>query len=343
MRPASLEDAGRQVERWRRVMILSHARPDGDALGAMAALRIALAAKGGEPHAFVYEKIPPRYTFLERLTPFELWPPEPPADSGFDGIVILDTCSWSQLEPPAAFLRSSSLPKVVVDHHATRDDLAINGTDDLLAADVTSASTCGLVYAWCETMGWPIDAAMAEALWIGMVTDTGWFRFSNTDGRTLRAAADLLERASLRPDVLYEKLNASYSPARLRLLGEMLQTLRFEAGGLVAVMELTKEMFARAGAVPADAEELVNEPMSTACVVASVLLTDLGEGVVRVNFRSKSPEAAGRSIDVAAVARRFGGGGHHRAAGARVAGTLAENRDSVAKAVVEAVEQSKAL
>lgn len=331
--------AGRRVEGWARTMILSHDRPDGDALGAMAAMKRVLHATSRQAAAFISDDVPARYEFIHTVGQFERWQPDQPADidSRFDGILILDTCSWPQLESVADYLRASELPKVVIDHHPTRDTLSVNGTQDVYAIDDTSASACGLVFEWCELMGWPIDRAAGEALFTGMAADTGWFRFSNTDGRTLRAAASLVERSGLRADLLYAKLNASHSPARLGLLCQALSTLEFHAGGAVAVMKLTREMFEKAGARPEDAEELVNEPMNARSVWTTVLLTDMGDGLVRVNFRSKSPELIGRNIDVSAIARHFGGGGHHRAAGARIPGALADVRSQVIAALVAAV------
>ncbi|MBI4580632.1 MAG: DHH family phosphoesterase [Planctomycetes bacterium] len=334
------QEAGRRVAGWPRTLVLTHQRPDADALGAMAGMTRVLRALGLEATAFIYDEIAPRYQFLDAIGDFQTWQHGEPAaiDGRFDGILILDTCSWSQLDPVADYLRASRLPKVVLDHHATRDDLSVNGTDDYYAIDLTSSSDCGLVYEWCEAMGWPIDEPAGEAILTGIAGDTGWFRFSNTDGRTLRAAAALLEHCQVRPEILYARLYAAHSPARLRLMTRMLETLQFHADGRLAVVELTKAMFDQAGARPDDAEELVNIPMETHSVVVCVLLTDMGEGVVRLNFRSKSPELVGRTVDVSAVAGTFGGGGHHRAAGARVPGRLDEVRDRAIAAITEALE-----
>jgi bifunctional oligoribonuclease and PAP phosphatase NrnA len=334
-----LKRAGNRVAGWGRTMILSHDRADGDALGAMAAMKRILQGIGHQATSFVADAVPARYEFVNDIGQFQQWQPGDPAkiDALFDGILIVDTCSWPQLESVADYLRATRLPKVVVDHHATHDTLSANGTDDVYVIDPTSASACGLVFEWCEAMAWPIDCRAAEAIFTGIAADTGWFRFSNTDGRTLRAAAGLLERCGLRADLLYAKLNASHSPARLSLVCQALSTLEFHAGGRVAVFELTREMFEKAGANPNDAEELVNEPMNTRSVWATVLLTDMDDGLVRLNFRSKSPELIGRNIDVAAIARVLGGGGHHRAAGARLPGRLADVRPQVIAAIVAAV------
>lgn len=340
MERSEYKEAGRRVSQWLRTMVLTHHRPDADALGAIAACRRVLRMIGRDATAFVYEPVAPRYQFIDAVGGLKMWKNGDAAsiDSQFDGILLLDTCSWSQIEPVAEYLRASRLPRVVLDHHATRDSLTVQGTDDYYAIDPTSASACGLVFEWCEAMGWPIDSGAGEAIVAGITADTGWFKFSNTDGRTLRAVAALLDNCKLRPDILYAKLNGSHSPARLRLMGHMLGSLEFIADGAVAVVELTREMFDKSGAVSNDAEELVNLPMETGPVIVTVLLTDMGDGVVRANFRSKSPELAGRDIDVSAIAGQFGGGGHRRAAGARVPGRLPEVRGQVLAAVLVAMK-----
>jgi len=332
------ERAGARLADWPRTMILAHDRPDGDAIGAMAAMKRIIEAAGRQATAFVYDEVPKRYAFFDAAYGFDRWPTESveAIDQRFDGVLILDTCTWQQLETATSYLQASTLPKIIVDHHATYEELKGAGDADLYVIDGSASATCGLVYAWCKTMEWVIDAAAAEALFTGLATDTGWFRFSNTDGRTLRAAAALVE-IGIRPDVMYDRLEACYSVARVRLKAAMLETLEFVSEGTVAMMSLTKATFERAGAVAGDAEELVNEPMSAGAVVASVLLTDMDNGVIRVNFRSKSPEACGRDLDVASVAQRFGGGGHRRAAGARVAGSLEEVYGRVKEAMVSAI------
>jgi len=334
-----LERAGCRLESWRRTMILSHDRPDGDALGAMGAMKRVIEAAGRRAAAFVYDEVPLRYRFLESKCGFTRWRGQEPAavDSQFDGVLILDTCSWTQLEPVAEYLRAGSRPKIVVDHHATGDDLSGPRADDLYLTDKSAASVCGMIHDWCEVMEWAIDDPTGELLFTGLATDTGWFRFSNTDGRTLRAAAELVQRG-VRPDVMYSRFYASHSPARLRLMAGMLATMELHAGDAVAVMCLPRAMFDRSGATTTDTEDLVNEALQIGPVVVAVLLSELDDGRIRVNFRSKSPEVCGRDVDVAALAGQFGGGGHRRAAGARVRGSLGQVRERVTSALIAAAQ-----
>jgi len=347
------EQAGRELQSWGRALILTHDRPDGDALGAIGAMRQIIQAQGRHAEACVYQEVAPRYKFLAEACGLTLWPflespatrphPEPvslaDAESRFDGVVILDTSTWNQLEPVAGFLRATRLPKIVVDHHATRDDLAGQSQQLFNIIDETAASACSLLYEWSRRMGWTLDAPARSAIFSGLTTDTGWFRFPSTDGRTLRAAGELIE-AGVRPDVMYARLYEGHRPARLRLLREALDTLRMVDKGGIAVMWLTRPMFLLSDAQPSDSEDMVNEPLAIGSVVVSVLLSEMEGGVIRVNFRSRSPEIAGRDIDVAAIARHFGGGGHRRAAGARVEGRLDEVREQVIEAVRAAMGPS---
>lgn len=342
MEATALEQAGRLLASWNRTLILTHDRPDGDALGAIGGMNRVIRAQGRQAEALLYRPVAARYRFLSEGCGLSLWPEGQAAPGGtFDGILILDTCSWSQLEPAAAFLRSSPLPRIVVDHHATRDDMRGAGPEVTCVLDETSASACGLAYEWCRHMGWEVDTAARDAFFAGIATDTGWFRFPSVDGRTLRAAGELIDKG-VRPDVMYSRLFEGHRPARLRLIREMLETLEYHADGAIAVMWLTQPMFVMSDAAPSDSEDLVNEPLMVESVVVSVLLTEMPDGLIRVNFRSRSPELTGRDVDVSALAREFGGGGHRRASGARIAGGLETARAQVVRAATTALQTAPA-
>lgn len=334
-------EASARLGSWARTLILTHDRPDGDALGAVVAMKRIIAGAGRESVVLLAEPCPGRYAFMAEGNRFEVSLPDRPETmrDRFDGILILDTCSRSQLAPFQPVLSGCPLPRLVVDHHATRDDLSDAGAKVTYLIDPQAASACSLLYRWCATMGWPIDRAVAESLFIGLVTDTGWFRFSNTDADTFATAGKLVG-CGARPHVVYNRLYEMWPAARLRLRALVLSTLTLHAEDRLAVMHLEPGMFAESGASVKETEELVNEPMTMASVVASVLLVDEADNRVRVSFRSKAPEVCGLDVDVAALAARFGGGGHHRAAGARVTGQLDTVREHVVEAVTEAIDAS---
>ncbi len=304
---------------WQRPLLLSHIKPDGDALGSLAAMRSMLQSMNCDPRAVLFDPMTTRYALFLRYPPIPVWNAKTGdallADR--DSVIILDACTYQQLEPLAEWLRTTKLPRLAVDHHVTRDDLAGE-----YLIDESAAATCLILFEWALATDrlsiLPHDAR--EALFVGIATDTGWFRHSNTDERALRAAGELVA-AGVRPHELHQQLFLQETPARVRLLGVALQTMQLFAEGRLSVMRLSSPDFQAAGASSADTEDIVNEPLRIGDVVVSVLLVEQGDGSVRVNFRSKPPLTRGdRDLDVAAIAASFSGGGHARAAGARLPG-----------------------
>lgn len=320
--------AARLLLSWKQPVLISHAKPDGDAIGSLLATRSLLAAQGLQPTALLFEALPSRYAFLANSN-FEIGDENQaaPVLSHADAVVILDTCSYSQLEPVAGWLKNSTLPILVIDHHGTRDPI----TSQMLI-DESAAATCLIIYELALSAGWIIDQKTALAMFVGISTDTGWFRHSNTDARAIHAAADLLTRG-VKAHEVYEALYHQDSPARVRLLAEALSTLQIHAAGRLAIMTLPRSAFDRAHATSVDTEDIVNEPLRIASAIVSVLLVEQPDGQIRLNFRSKAPDAAGARplIDVAAIAGQFGGGGHRHAAGARVR----ENLESIKNKILE--------
>lgn len=295
-------------------------RADGDALGSLAAIAAALRQLGKSPTIAVFDPFPPRYSAIAELGPWNAWetlraalPDSAQIASGepYDAAIVVDTCALSQLEPALDFL--ARVPRtLVIDHHATRDAIG-TGANDLRLLDETAAAACVLVADWVAAAGVRLDPPLATALYTGIATDTGWFRFSNADARTLRTAATLLD-AGVEPARLYASIYQQEPAAKLRLVARVLSSLEMHAGGRLAVMSLRLADFAAAGADKTMTEDLVNEAGRIAGVEATILLTEDVDGVVRVNLRSRE------RLDVAELARRFGGGGHARAAGCRLRG-----------------------
>ncbi|MGE0480888.1 MAG: bifunctional oligoribonuclease/PAP phosphatase NrnA [Phycisphaerae bacterium] len=325
------------MTRWlracRRPLLLSHQRPDGDALGAMAGLARLLRAWDQEPTAALYDPLPARYRFMEPLEAWVYWRAgEPSRLDAHDAVVIVDTCAAAQLEPVIAHVAGG--PRVlVVDHHVTRDALADRAAD-LCCIDETAGATCLLLTEWALATGLRIDAAVATPLFIGLATDTGWFKYSNADARAL-AAASVLVGAGANPCALYDQLYQQEPAPKLHLIGRMLAGMDLLAGGRLAVLSLRIGDFQAVGADQSMTEDLVNEVHRLAGHDATILFTEQPDGRIRVNFRSK------QLLDCAALAQRFGGGGHVRAAGARASGNWSDATRTIVNAAVEMLKAAE--
>ncbi|MHC4091491.1 MAG: DHH family phosphoesterase [Planctomycetota bacterium] len=316
----------RVVGSWRAPLLLTHTRPDGDALGCLVALRSVLRAGGARPRALLFEPPPARYAWLLQGDPIGILDGRnDPALSEADAVIVLDTCTYGQLEPVESWLRTTALPKVAVDHHVTRDLQA-----DHYLIDQGASAACLILADWAQAADWPLDEQARLALYVGIATDTGWFRFANTDVRTLEAAAALVRQGVCAASV-FEEVYQRESTARFRLLAAALGSVELHNAAHLAIMTVTREMLASTGAEVGDTEDLINYPLQIETVHASVLLAEHEDNVIRTSFRSKPPSGTRPDLDVAAVAATFGGGGHRRAAGARVRGTL----DEVKRLVIE--------
>ncbi|HMN95691.1 MAG TPA: DHH family phosphoesterase [Phycisphaerales bacterium] len=312
------------------VVVLSHAKPDGDAVGSIAALTLALRARGAAVEPLLMGPVEP--VLLRGAAPMEFRILERDGAPAFepDAIVVVDTGAWSQLEPISAWLRSRSDRTLGIDHHV-RGDVAAPGaaTPGPVAAagrlvEPGCAATTQLLLPVIDAMGVPITAEIATALFMGLATDTGWFRFPNADAAVFEVASRLLA-AGARKNFLFESLELNSRPARLALTGRALRSIEYLAEGRAALMQVRLDDFAECGGGPEDIGGLVNEPMVVGRVRLSALLSQPDSGVVRLSLRSKElPEGSAsegelREIDVNQLAATFGGGGHRRAAGAKLA------------------------
>ncbi len=303
-------------------LVLTHARPDGDGLGTMAALVAAGRAAGKTAHMLVSDSVPPRYKFLfDTERPARADDFAKLADES-DLIVIVDTCAFAQLDGLTDALRARRNKIIVIDHHATADDVGSVQWID------TSAAAVGVMAGEIiESLDWPVDDHIAEALFAAVASDTGWFRFSNTDPRALRSAAGLIERGA-QPDLIYNRIYQSDRPERLRLLQRALAGMELRCQNRLAVMTIHKSDFDAAGARANETENFINETLRIKTVEVAVLLVE-GPDCVRVSLRSRE------MIDVASIAARFGGGGHARAAGLRTEENLETAKQQLINACLE--------
>ena len=316
----------------RRILITTHARPDGDAMGSVLALARALTAKKKTADVFLMGPIESSLLTIAEPTPFRLVERDPPKDD-YDLAIVTDTGAWSQVEPLGAWLKQRHDRVLGIDHHTRGDDIASMRLVDAKAVSTTAMLVPLLQHMQCELTGGA--GGVAEALFVGLATDSGWFRYGNAGVEAFELAAQLLERG-VDKSRLYQILEETYGPQRLALEARALASLEYAGNGSVAIQSLRAEDFARAGASMDDLTGLVNTPMTVGTVRVSILLAQTTAGLTKVSFRSK-PAAPGAGpsdfVDVNELAAKFGGGGHVHAAGARIKADIDQAKTMVLAAI----------
>ena len=314
------------VSRHQRFLIMTHVRPDGDALGSELGLAAALRQKGKTARAVIASDLPPRYRFLDPDgTRVERY--QPPGDEfrNVDAVIVVDTGTWNQIGEFGDFLKAFPGPRMVIDHHRTQDDLG-----GIHLVDTTAEAAGRLVYEAAMSLDAKLDKEMAEALFMALATDTGWFRHSNTTAKTF-ALAEELTRAGADPNSLYDRLYDQNPLGKLRLAGRALERLRTVFDGQAAYTEIYLADYAETGSTPPDTEDLINYPRCVEGVEVAFLLIEQPAECVKVSFRSRS------AIDVDKVAEMFSGGGHRLASGATIPGSVPMVRERVLAAVRQAL------
>jgi phosphoesterase RecJ-like protein len=317
------------LSRSRRVLVTTHVRPDGDALGTAAAMVLGMRKAGVPAEVLLLSHLPRKYAFVfhENDIPHtdveSAWPSAGFAFDRFDALLVVDTGTWGQLPGLRERVENWKVPKIVVDHHLTQQDWA-----DIKLV-VPEAAAAGEIAA--ELLdAWPValDAAIASALFLAVASDTGWFQFSNTRPQTLRLAARLME-AGVSTDRMYQALYQNERAERVALHTRGQQSLELLEDGRLAVIRLRKRDFEETRAGVLDTENLINVPLQIRTVEVSMLIVEpIDFGPVRVSLRSKG------AVDVARFAETFGGGGHARASGLKLEGVPFEQaHDAVVSAL----------
>jgi len=309
----------------RRIVLTTHVNPDGDGLGSEVGLAHCLRALGVDVAIANPTPTPPRFDFLFRDLPGL----DRTADAvkvlrRADAIVVLDIADLGRLGMLGDTVRDAGVPVACVDHHVSPGTLP----DGPRYVDPSAAATGELIFEIARVCGWPFTVAAARALYVALVTDTGGFRFSNTHPRTLRIAAELLE-TGVDPESVYLDVYANAPEGRPRLIAEALQTLVVEGDSGLAWVTVPPGAVERHGVTSDDLEGVVEYPRSIAGVRMALLFRQIHQGRVKVSLRSVG------NVDVAAFAKRFGGGGHTKAAGVSLEGSLAEVQEIVLAAARE--------
>ncbi|MCB9953128.1 MAG: bifunctional oligoribonuclease/PAP phosphatase NrnA [Planctomycetaceae bacterium] len=315
-----------------RFVISSHVRPDADAIGSALGLAGILESLGKTVRIINPSHTPDHLGFMDPEKRIQKIKADVSIESACDTDVhvIVDTSAWQQLQDVGLVLQQTSARKVVIDHHVSSDDLGALEFKD------TSASATGvLITELAEAMNISVTKEEADALFCAVATDTGWYRFSNSDARTYRTAARLID-AGVEPHVLYQQLYERSSLARLKLQSVVLGRVELAHKAQLTHTFVTRKDFSETGAHPTDTEGLVNSGLAIDGVLASFILVEQIDGRVKASLRSREP------VDVATIAEKFGGGGHKQASGAMLAGPVNEACARLLKEFERAFENGNA-
>ncbi len=302
----------------RRVALSTHMNADGDGCGSETALARLLAQRGMDVRIVNPTPWPDLFAYLLGDDVVDATDRGTKALAGIDLLVVLDISDVKRLGGLADAVRALTIPKLVIDHHIASDEPA----GPVVVSDTTACATGELIYDLAEELGFTITPDVARSIYTALLTDTGGFRFANTSPRCLAIAAEMLKRG-VNPEEMYQRIYASAPVGRVRLLAEVLATLEVASECGLAWLSMQAGALERHGVRQEDLDGIVEHARSIAGTRMALFFRDLGYGKVKVSFRSTG------DVDVNQFARRFGGGGHARASGALIAGTLDEVRDRV--------------
>jgi bifunctional oligoribonuclease and PAP phosphatase NrnA len=308
----------------RTFILTSHVNPDGDSLGSELAMARALRQLGKDAVILNHNPVPDNFTWLDPdglIGTFDA-ARDTASILSAEVILVLDTNQPERLRSMEKAVMESRALKVIIDHHLEPHPFA-----DAILTDTDATSTGEILYKiLSSTPGVVIDLPMATALYTAIMTDTGSFRFPRTGSETHRIAADLISRGA-DPVECYVQVYERWTPGRMRLLGEVLDSMKTAHDGKCAWVVCTQAMFRGTGTSEVDTDNFTVYPMSIRGVVVGILFNELRDGV-KISFRSKG------DIAINELAKEFGGNGHRNAAGARLFNVTL---DAVVPSVIEKV------
>lgn len=304
-------------------LIVTHIKPEGDAIGSSLALALGLRTMGKRVYLVDRDPVPSFLKFLPASGLFRTQPPRRICD-----VLLLLDCSTLERTGFRNGLKANKI--VIVDHHILKADVVPMTQNALRYIHPEAASTGVLVYNILKRLGVPIDKRIATNLYTSILVDTGGFRYSNTEPICLKIASSLVE-AGARPWEITKEIYEKVDLKSVRLLSLSLDTLKVKE--CVASMSVTKDMLRSTGTTSEDTEDFVNYPRSIDGVEVAIFFREEDSGFCKVSLRSKS------NVNVEKIAGFFGGGGHAAAAGCRVRGSLKAVERIVLQKVIKVVKK----
>lgn len=335
---ATLEEIAAKLRLCKSVVVTTHSKPDGDAVGSVLAMVRTLRRLKIEARGLFLGLWSPRFDAVVGDTPVVreqhgCWSQPPLSD--IQDVLIVDTGSWNQLGDAKEWLKPRSARCIVVDHHAHGDaDLSPTRFVETTAAAVCQpvAQLCCLLLGVKSPAELPTE--VAEPLLLGIATDTGWFKHSNVNAAVLSTASQLVG-AGARHNWLYQVVEQADEPSRLKLIGRALSSLEYLCDSKGAIMHVTKADLDQTGGSLDDAGGLTDFPQWVGKVRVAAVLVELEPNLTKLSLRSKASlnGDAGADVDVNVLAQTFGGGGHKHAAGAKIHAPMGEALERVRAAL----------
>lgn len=318
-------DAIRMIKGSKRILISGHLSPDGDSLGSMIALAKLLKNAGHDAVATADINALGKPGFLEGVS--DILPVRKLKRQRFDLFIAVDCGAFDRM-PPEVRPVVEKLPTICIDHHVTNTAFG-----DVAIVDHTASSTGELIWRFAKWNEWKLDRAIAEALWVAMITDSGRFAYDSTSPRTLRAAGDILKygvRTAFINDIIY----GTFSTKAIELKRIAWRSLHIWKNRKVAEVTLTRDDFRSVRGTKADAEDIIEIPRSVARNEIALFFYQIPDRTTetRCSIRTRG------DWDATLLAAKFGGGGHIKAAGCTIKGTIAAAKRKMRAAVKEMIK-----
>ena len=308
------ERIGEVIRQKDRFVLVTHVNPDGDGIGSEIALHRYLTGLGKSSAIVNGHPAPLNCRFLDVGSEVQVFDPSAHAETvaSADAVFILDISNWDRLGRCGPPVRESGALKICIDHHISNDKFA-----EINLIDEDASSTGELIYRLITGMGGEITPEIAEPLYVSIVTDTGSFRFSNTNSLSHTIAAHLVE-IGVNPRAIYRRIYENSSIGRIKLLGLALSELNMAADDKIAWVRITREMMEKTGTRPQDCEGFVDYLRLLKDVEVCLIFIEVDRDKTKISLRSRG------LVDVNEIAGQFGGGGHQHAAGLFVENDLEE-------------------
>ena len=303
------------------ILLASHSDPDGDAVGSLLALGIAIGRRGQKTTIYNASPIPAVYRFLPSV---ERIVRHIKKANTYDLALIMDCGDLPRIGEASTTV--SQIPVVInIDHHISN-----TGFGDIQLIDPLACSTAEIVYRLIKALDVPLDKAIATSLYTGILTDTGSFRFSSTNQAAFAISQEMAE-LGVEPHDVAQHVYGTYSLGRIKLLNLALDSIEISENGKLSIMTVTGAMFAETGTHPEDVDGMINYARRIEDVKVAALIQEQQNGNTNSNSHCRyhvSLRSDG-TVDVAAIAGFFGGGGHASAAGFQIEATLTELKSDI--------------